>query len=74
MRDTDYGIFEGDTDTLIMQEWVIDPDSARVHVGHLCTVSIYAGRNLAIECEDCGTIIGDIDFLDAFIEEVPVDA
>lgn len=43
-------------------EWVIDPAIVHQHVGHALTVSVYGGRNLAIECLDCMVIIGDIDF------------
>ena len=61
-----YGHFLGDQTEVIDEDvdWVIDPRHARAHVGHDLTVSIYAGRNLAIECQDCWTLIGDIDFLD----------
>lgn len=51
-----------DIDLPVEEEWVIDPATVHVHVGHHIEIVVYAERNLAIQCEDCGTIIGDIDF------------
>lgn len=60
-----YGVFDGDgSGLLVEQPWFIFPERARAHVGHRCTVSIYGGQNLAIECEDCFELIGDIDFIE----------
>lgn len=43
-------------------EWVVDPATVHVHVGHHIEIVVYAERNLAIQCESCGTILADIDF------------
>lgn len=50
---------------LVELPWEIDPETVHVHVGHHIEVVVYAGRNLAIQCEDCGTLLGDIDFVES---------
>lgn len=52
-------------------DWVIDPHKVDPHIGHNLTAAEYSyrdstgvatGGNLAIECEDCHEVLGDIDF------------
>jgi hypothetical protein len=51
-------------------DWVIDPRRVHPHVGHHIEIVTYHDVNLAIQCEDCGELIGDIDF---WVERDPIE-
>lgn len=44
------------------QEWIIDPAKIHAHVGHIIEIVEYGNQNLAIECEECGVILAEIDY------------
>ena len=60
-HDPDHSIRDGEP-LIDEHEWVIEPATVHLHVGHHIEIVVYAERNLAIQCEDCGSLISDIDF------------